>query len=328
MLIDGKWSADWHPYQKTDDTGRFVRQVSSFRTWITPDGEPGPEGQPAQKAEAGRFHLFVNYICPWAGRTLIVRNLKKLEDLVSVSVLEPVMSKQGWRFGEFPGSTGADTEIGAVYLHEIYTKSDQGFTGRASVPVLWDKKEKRIVNNESADIIRIFDGAFQSLTGEDPSLRPDGLGPAIQSLNERLYETFNNGVYRAGFAQSQAAYEEATGGIFATLDDMENRFSDGRCYLFGDELTEADIRFYVTLIRFDAAYVNLFKCNLKPVRDYPQLRRYLRRLYAMPEFGKATFIDHIKAGYYSIKALNPNGIVPAGPDLGYLEAAPQFEEAV
>ncbi|QDG76731.1 glutathione S-transferase family protein [Labrenzia sp. PHM005] len=318
MLIDGKWSADWHPYQKTDEGGRFVRQVSSFRTWITADGAPGPEGQPALKAEADRFHLFVNYICPWAGRTLIVRNLKKLEELVTVSVLEPVMSPQGWRFGDFPGASGADTEIGATYMHEIYTWSDQGFTGRASVPVLWDKKQKRILNNESADIIRIFDRAFQNLTGEPPSLRPQELGPDIQKLSERLYETFNNGVYRAGFAQSQSAYEEAVGGIFATLDDMETRLGDGRSYLFGDNLTEVDVRFYVTLIRFDAAYLNLFKCNLRPIRDYPHLRRYLRRLYVMPEFGKATFIDHIKAGYYSIKALNPSGIIPLGPDLDYL----------
>ncbi len=326
MLIDGKWSADWHPYQKSDESGRFVRQVSSFRTWITRDGDPGPEGQPAVKAEPDRFHLFVNYICPWAGRTLIVRKLKKLEKLISVSVLEPVMSPQGWRFGDFPGASGVDLEIGATYLHEIYTRADPGFTGRASVPVLWDKKDKRIINNESADIIRIFDTAFQDFTGEEPSLRPRAIGRDVQKLNEHIYETFNNGVYRAGFARSQSAYEEAVSDIFKTLDALDQRLADGRLYLFGNQLTDADVRFYVTLVRFDVAYVDLFKCNLRTVREYQNLLRYLRRLYALPAFDDSTFFDHIKAGYYSIKALNPNGIVPLGPDLGYLEKSSELPQ--
>lgn len=319
MLIDGKWSADWHPYQKSDEKGRFVRQVSGFRTWITGDGEPGPEGQPAVKAEAGRFHLFVTYICPWATRALVVRKLKKLEDLITISVLEPVLSKEGWNFGEFPASTGPDTQIGASHLHQIYTKADPGFTGRASVPVLWDKREQKIINNESADIIRILDTAFQDLTNEEPSLSPQAFGTEIQDLNEMLYETFNNGVYRAGFAQSQSAYEDAVKDIFATLDAMEHRLADGRSFLIGNQLTESDIRFYVTLVRFDVAYVDLFKCNLKTIREYPKLIAYLHRLYSIPAFRESTFIDHIKAGYYSIEALNPNGIIPLGPNSSFLE---------
>ncbi|WP_269581030.1 glutathione S-transferase family protein [Roseibium sp. Sym1] len=313
MLIDGKWSADWHPFQKSDENGRFVRQASSFRNWITPTGEPGPEGQPGEKAEAGRYHLFVNYICPWAGRTLIARSLKKLEDIVSVSVLEPVLSSEGWRFGTFPGASGPDTETGAQYLHQIYTKADPGYSGRASVPVLWDRKRQTIVNNESADILRIFDKGFESLTGEGPSLRPDALRPEIAALNQLLYEGLNNGVYKAGFAKSQSAYEEAVVDVFATLDALETRLSDGRPYLTGNEIVESDIRLFVTLARFDLAYVDLFKCNLKTIREHVFLSRYLERLYGHPAFGGSVHPDHIKAGYYSIKALNPGGLVPMGP---------------
>lgn len=319
MLVDGKWSADWHPYQKNDDKGRFVRQTSSFRSWITPDGAAGPEGQIAHKAVAGRYHLFVNYICPWAGRTLIARKLKKLEDIISVSVLEPVMTRQGWSFGDFPGSTGADTEIGAKYMHELYSMADPGYSGRASVPVLWDRARQTIVNNESADIIRIFDTGFENLTGEKPTLTPAGKKSEIQALNELLYDTLNNGVYRAGFARSQVAYEEAVKTIFATLDMLETQLSDGRAYLTGEDIVESDIRLFVTLVRFDAAYVDLFKCNLKAIREYPALSAYLERLYNQPAFGDSTRIDHIKAGYYSIEALNPAGLVPLGPTLPFLD---------
>jgi len=313
MLIDGKWSADWHPFQKSDDDGRFVRQVSSFRNWITASGEPGPEGQPAEKAEAGRYHLFVNYICPWAGRTLIARSLKNLEEIVSVSVLEPVLSREGWRFGNFPGATGPDLETGAQYLHQIYTLADPGYSGRASVPVLWDRKRRTIVNNESADILRIFDEAFQDLTGVGPSLRPAPLRAEIKALNHVLYEGLNNGVYKAGFARSQSAYDEAVTEVFATLDALEARLSDGRTYLTGEEIVESDIRLFVTLARFDAAYVDLFKCNLKTIREHTYLSRYLARLCSHPAFGGTVHTDHIKAGYYSIKALNPGGLIPVGP---------------
>jgi putative glutathione S-transferase len=328
MLKDGKWSANWHPYQQSDTTGRFVRQVSSFRSWITPDGKPGPEGQTAVKAEADRYHLYVNYICPWANRTLITRKLKKLESVVSTSVLEPVLSKEGWRFGNFPGASGADKEVGARYLHEIYTVADPFFTGRASVPVLWDKKERTIVNNESADIMRIFDTGFEHITGETPSLRPVSKLDEILALNRRLYDGFNNGVYRAGFAKSQVAYNEAVEAVFSTLGFMEELLSDGRLYLTGDQILEADIRFYVTLVRFDAAYADLFKCNLKMIREYEFLGAYLERLYEHPAFGETTHIDHIKAGYYSIDALNPSGIVPAGPDLGFLKAVMSGQHAL
>jgi glutathionyl-hydroquinone reductase len=321
MLKDGKWSADWHPYQKSDNTGRFVRQVSSFRSWVTPDGETGPEGQAAVKAEADRYHLYVNYICPWANRTLITRKLKKLESVVSVSVLEPVLGKEGWSFGDFPGASGADTEFGARHLHEIYTAADPVYTGRASVPVLWDKKERTIVNNESADIMQILDTGFEQITGETPSLRPASKLPEILALNRNLYDGFNNGVYRAGFAKSQIAYDEAVKAVFSTLEAMERKLSDGRNYLTGDQIVESDIRFYVTLVRFDAAYADLFKCNLKTIREYKYLGAYLERLYEHPSFGETTHVDHIKAGYYSINALNPSGIVPSGPDLGFLKAA-------
>jgi putative glutathione S-transferase len=319
MLQNGKWSGEWHPYQKSDKSGRFVRQVSSFRKWITPDGSAGPEGQDALQAEAGRFHLYVNYICPWAGRTLIARKLKKLDDIVSISILEPVMSGEGWRFGNFPGCSGADPEIGASYMHQIYTAADPVFTGRASVPVLWDRHQRTIVNNESADILRIFDTAFEAITGEAPSLRPSSKDADIQALNQSLYERLNNGVYRAGFAQSQKAYEEAVADVFAMLDELEDRLSDGRSFLTGDSVVESDIRLFVTLVRFDPAYQGLFKCNLKTIREYPMLSSYLKRLFQMPAFADVTRIDHIKAGYYSVKALNPSGIVPAGPDLSYLQ---------
>lgn len=321
MLVNGKWSADWHPYQKNDGDGRFVRQTSSFRNWITTDGHPGPEGQSAETAEAGRYHLFVNYICPWAGRTLIARKLKKLEEIVSVSVLEPVMSRQGWRFGAFPGSTERDSETGADFLHEIYTLADPSYSGRASVPVLWDRRERTIVNNESADILRIFDTGFEALTGEPPSLRPGEKLAEIESLNKLLYDKLNNGVYKAGFARSQQAYEEAVEEIFSTLDAMEERLSDGRPYLTGSDILESDIRLYVTLARFDAAYFGLFKCSVRPIEAYSFLSAYLKRLYRIPAFGEVTHIDHIKAGYYSIEALNPNGIVPTGPVLAFLDGS-------
>ncbi|WP_417684853.1 glutathione S-transferase family protein [Roseibium sp.] len=318
MLVDGKWSADWHPVQKKDADGRFVRQVSSFRHWITPDGSPGPDAQPATAAEMGRYHLYVAYICPWACRTLIARSLKGLEDVISVSVVEPVLSDEGWRFGDFPGATGPDREVGASHIHGIYTEADPIYTGRATVPVLWDRKARTIVNNESADILRILNEGFGALATSSVDLRPNELLQEMEELSDKLYGSFNNGVYRAGFASSQKAYEEAVHDVFAALAMLERRLSDGRAYLMGAQLTEVDIRAYVTLIRFDAAYVGLFKCNLREVRDYPAVSAYLRRLYAMPAFRSATRFDHIKAGYYSVKALNPSGIVPQGPDLSYL----------
>lgn len=318
MLRNGNWDADWHPVQSEDADGRFVRQVSSFRNWITANGGPGPEGQQAVPAEPDRYHLYVAYICPWACRALAVRKLKKLDHVISTSVVEPVLTAQGWKFGSYPGATGADTQIGAAYIHELYSHADGDFTGRATVPVLWDKRQKTIVNNESADIMRILNTSFDAFGDASVNLRPGALVGEIDALNDVVYETLNNGVYRAGFASSQLAYEEAVTSVFSTLDLLESCLGDGRALLFGDGLTETDIRLFVTLIRFDAAYVNQFKCNLRRIADYPRLQAYLKRLLKIDAIRETVHLDHIKAGYFSIKALNPNGIVPVGPDLSDL----------
>jgi len=318
MLKNGRWDVDWHPVQAKDADGRFLRQTSSFRRWITADGGPGPEGQEAVKAERDRYRLYLAYVCPWASRALAARALKGLDDVISVSVVEPVLTRQGWRFGTFPGATGPDDEIGATFMHELYTRADGGFTGRATVPVLWDRQEKTIVNNESADIVRILNTAFDAYGEATVDLRPQSVVAEIDALNATLYEGLNNGVYRAGFASTQTAYEEAVSAVFATLDGLERRLADGRDYLFGERLTESDIRLFVTLIRFDAAYVTLFKCNIRKIVDYPVLQAYLRRLLAIDAIRRTVHMRHIKAGYFSIVALNPLGIVPAGPDLSDL----------
>lgn len=314
MLVNGKWAADWHPVQSKDDDGRFIRQTSSFRHWITRDGKAGPTGDDGFAAETGRYTLYVALICPWASRALMVRKLKKLEDVIDVLVVEPTLTEQGWRFGDFPGS-GQDTLLGATYIHEIYTRADPTFTGRATVPVLWDKKHKTIVSNESADIVRMLNSAFDEFGDSSVDLYPQALRKEIDPLNAQLYERLNNGVYKSGFASSQAAYDEAVVGVFGMLHAMEQRLSDGRSYLFGDQLTESDIRLFVTLIRFDAAYHGIFKCNIRRISDYDALSAYTARIFALPGIAETVNLDHIKAGYYSIKALNPSGIVPTGPDL-------------
>lgn len=311
MLINGKWAADWHPVQAVDEKGGFVRQTSGFRHQVTPAGE---EGYPA---EAGRYHLYVAYICPWASRTLMARKLKGLEEVVSVSVVEPRLSDEGWQFGETPGAT-SDSVNHAKRIHQIYTLADPSYTGRATVPVLWDKKSGTMVNNESADILRMLNSGFGSLARNDIDLYPPALRAEIDQLNSELYSTLNNGVYRAGFATTQISYQEAVTDVFATLTTLEKRMSDGRHYLLGGHFTEADIRLFVTLIRFDAAYHGLFKCNLHTLSDYPALYRYTRRVLDLPGIRSTVNMEHIKQGYYSIKALNPTGIVPAGPDLSGL----------
>lgn len=316
MLVNGTWTAKWDPVQAKDAAGRFIRQTSSFRNWITPDGAPGPTGTGGFAAEAGRYHLYVALICPWASRTLMVRKLKRLEDLISVSVVEPFLTDQGWGFGPYPGA-GADPLHGARYLHELYTRADPRFTGRATVPVLWDKRTDTIVNNESADIVRMLGHAFDHLTGPTIDLYPADLAADIDALGAELYDRLNNGVYKAGFASSQAAYDEAVAGVFAMLDSLEARLADGRPWLFGERLTEADIRLFVTLVRFDAAYHGLFKCNLRRIADYPRLSAYVERMLAVPGIAETVDVDHIKQGYYSIRALNPSGIVPAGPVLPF-----------
>lgn len=314
MLVKGRWISDWHPVQATDEKGGFVRQTSSFRNWITPDGSAGPTGEGSFPAEKGRYHLYVAYICPWASRTLIARKLKKLEEVVSLSVVEPALTDQGWRFGDYPGAT-RDEVNGATYLHEIYTLADPQVSGRATVPVLWDRKRRTIVNNESADILRMFNSGFGALADNSVDLYPQDLREEIEALNARIYPSLNNGVYRAGFATTQEAYEEAFHEVFAMLDELEARFADGRRFLSDDRFTEADIRLFVTLIRFDPAYYGLFKCNLRRLVDYPALKAYVGRVLAIPGVRETVNLDHIKRGYYSIEALNPTGIVPLGPEI-------------
>ncbi|MHA6690910.1 glutathione S-transferase family protein [Devosia sp. A449] len=313
MLVDGKWTEDWQPVQASDTKGGFVRQVSGFRNWVTPDGSAGPTGTGGFTAEPNRYHLYVALICPWASRTLIARKLKGLEDVISVSVVNPQLSDQGWTFGGYPG-TGPDDINNATYMHEIYTKADPHYTGRATVPVLWDKQTGTIVNNESADIVRMLNTGFGHLAS-GPDLYPEALQAEIDALNAEIYPRLNNGVYRAGFATTQLAYEEAFDGVFAMLDTLETRLENGGPFLLGAALTEADIRLFVTLVRFDAAYHGLFKCNLRRLADYPALSAYQATMLAVPGVAETVNIEHIKAGYYSIKALNPNGIVPKGPDL-------------
>ena len=253
--------------------------------------------------------------CPWASRTLIARKLKRLEDLISVSIVEPALSKEGWRFGDYPGST-PDEINGATYMHELYTRVDPHFTGRATVPVLWDKKQATIVNNESADIVRMLNSGFGALADESVDLYPLALRDDIDALNARIYPMLNNGVYRAGFATTQVAYEEAFHDVFTMLDELEARLENGP-YLFGAQLTEADVRLFVTLVRFDAAYHGLFKTNLRRIADYRNLQAYMLSVLNVPGVRETVSIQHIKAGYYSVKALNPTGIVPVGPRLDW-----------
>lgn len=314
MLVDGKWVENWQPVQAKDDKGGFVRQVSGFRNWITADGAPGPTGQGGFKAEAGRYHLYVALICPWASRTLIGRALKGLQDVVSLSVVEPELGDQGWAF-----APGADPVNGAEFMHQIYVRADPHYTGRATVPVLWDRATGSIVNNESAEILRMFNSGFGTLAS-GPDLYPEPLRPRIDELNARIYPRLNNGVYRAGFATTQAAYDEAFADVFAELDLLEDQLSHGGPFLTGADFTEADIRLFVTLVRFDAAYHGLFKTNLRRIADYPALQAYMQRVLALPGVAPTVSIDHIKRGYYSIKALNPVGIVPLGPDLPWWPA--------
>lgn len=312
MLVDGKWTAKWDPVQAKDEKGGFVRQTSTFRNWITADGSAGPTGTGGFRAEAGRYHLYVALICPWASRTLIARKLKGLEGVISLTITEPEVTDEGWRI-----AAGADPVNHAAYMHEIYTKADPHVNGRATVPVLWDKATGQIVNNESAEIVRMFNAGFGPLAS-GPDLYPADLASEIDALNDAIYHSLNNGVYRAGFATTQVAYEEAFTQVFATLDMLESRLSDGRQWLHGERFTETDIRAFVTLARFDAAYHGLFKCNLRRIADYPALSAYVARVYRLDGVAETVSIDHIKRGYYSIKALNPNGIVPAGPKLDWL----------
>lgn len=314
LLIDGVWTDKWYDTSKTG--GRFERQASSFRRWITPDGRPGPDGNPGLPAEKGRYHLYVSYACPWAHRTLIMRALKGLEEMIDVSVVHWRMLENGWTFEEGPGVV-PDPVIGADFLHQIYTLSDPGYTGRVTVPVLFDTRDQTIVNNESSEIIRMFNTAFDGLGARPGDLEPAELRDEIDRINDRVYKTVNNGVYRAGFATTQEAYDEAVGPLFDSLDWLEGLLGRRR-YLAGDRLTLADIRLFTTLVRFDAVYVGHFKCNIRQLTDYPNLWAYTRELAQMPEIAATIRMDHAKKHYYeSHRTLNPSGIVPAGPDIDW-----------
>ncbi|MGL1958106.1 MAG: glutathione S-transferase C-terminal domain-containing protein [Colwellia sp.] len=310
MLVNGKWVENWKPLQKSDEKGRFVRQTSEFRHWITSDGRAGPTGESGFKAEAGRYRLYVAFICPWASRTLMARKLKGLEDIIDVTVVNPVLTAQGWGFGQYP-SANSDPLFNSTYLHEIYSRADDSYTGRATVPVLWDIKRNVMVNNESADILRMFDTAFEHMVATNVRLYPNELAPEIDELNFRIYDKLNNGVYKAGFTKEQSSYEEATNDVFAMLEELEARLHQQN-YLLGNCLTETDIRTFVTLIRFDVAYHGLFKTNKKQITDYPNLTAYMERILRLPGIIDTVNIDHIVAGYYSIKDLNPSGIKPIG----------------
>lgn len=314
MLVEGVWKDVWYDTKET--RGHFKRSASQFRNWITADGEPGPSGKGGFKAEKDRYHLYVSLACPWAHRTLIFRKLKKLEDIISVAVVDPLMLENGWEFKPEADRTPAATEdhlFGSSKLWQVYVKADPAYSGRVTVPVLWDKKNNTIVSNESAEIIRMFNSAFNDLTGSTEDFYPQTLQQQIDELNAVIYDTVNNGVYKAGFATTQEAYQENAIKLFETLDILEDRLKQQR-YLFGTQQTEADWRLFTTLVRFDPVYVGHFKCNIRRIADYPNLSGYLRDLYQTPGVAETVDMRHIKEHYYrSHTMINPTGIVPTGP---------------
>ncbi len=315
LLVDGVWRDDSFDKARMQD-GRFNRPTTKFRNWITPDGKAGPSGEGGFPAEAGRYHLYVSLACPWAHRTVIFRRLKRLESVISMSITSWHMGDQGWTFDETEGSTG-DAVNGAHRMSDIYLRADPKYTGRCSVPVLWDKQKKTIVSNESSEIIRMLNSAFADLTHESTDFYPAELRSEIDAVNDLVYPNVNNGVYRAGFATTQSAYEEAFRDVFGTLDELERRLARQR-YLVGPRLTEADWRLFTTLVRFDAVYYSHFKCNKRRIGDYPNLSNYLRDLYQVPGIDETVSIDHIKRHYYGSQLkVNPTGIVPLGPELDF-----------
>ena len=320
LLINGQIKEDW--FDKVSDDGEYVRKDSQFRNWITPDGQAGISGEGGFEAESDRYHLYVSYACPWAHRTLIFRKLKKLENLISFSVVHPFMDNQGWDFkDDYPSATG-DTLYNFMRMHEIYTKTQPDYSGIVTVPVLWDKKRETIVNNESSEIIRMFNSAFNHLIDDEVkelNFYPKDKQDDIDKINTLVYENVNNGVYRTGFASSQKSYEKAYNRLFDALDKMEEILSKQR-YLTGDHITEADWRLFVTLIRFDIVYVGHFKCNKKRIADYPNLFNFMLELYQWPGVADTTYFDHIKYHYYySHDMINPTRIVPLGPDQNFMQ---------
>jgi len=307
-LVEGQWQDD--SVDVKTKSGRFVRKESSFRNWITADGAPGPAGEGGFPAEAGRYHLYVSLACPWAHRTLIFRKLKGLEAIISVSYVDALMLENGWELGD-----GADPINAARYLYEVYAKADPTYSGRVTVPVLWDKQRGTIVSNESAEIIRMFNAAFDDLGAAPGDFYPEDLRAQIDPLNDVIYRTVNNGVYRSGFAGTQEAYEEAVTALFDTLDDLDERLGTNR-YLMGERITEADWRLCTTLLRFDPVYVGHFKCNRKRLIDFANLPGYLRELYQVPGVKETVDIPYTKSHYYgSHRSVNPKGIVPVGPEV-------------
>jgi putative glutathione S-transferase len=313
-MIDGKWDND--ATIPSDPRGRFIREASKFRHWITADGSRGPSGDRGFKAEPHRYHLFVSPSCPWAHRTIIMRKLKHLEGIVSMSVADRPKTG-GWAYSQ-PIDGFEPCADGVFRLYQIYKATDLKYTGKVTVPTLWDYKRRTIVNNESSEIIRMFNGAFNALTDVDYDFYPQKLRQEIDNINDFVYEHLNNGVYRAGFAQSQEAYEEAVRKVFHGLVTLEKWLAERR-YLAGDRITEADWRAFPTLLRFDLVYYSHFKCNLRRVQDYPSLANYLRELYQWPGIKETLDLEKIKAGYYSQRNVNPTSIVPIGPSLDHLE---------
>ena len=316
LLVDGQWQDKW--YDTEASGGRFVREDAGFRNWVTADGSAGPTGVGGFKAEANRYHLYVSLACPWAHRTTIYRKLKGLEDMISLSVVHPFMGDKGWTFAEGAGVI-ADPIVNASYLYEVYVAAKPDYTGRVTVPVLWDKETNTIVSNESSEIIRMFNSAFDEVGATAVNFLPTELLAEIDTVNEFVYSAVNNGVYKAGFATTEAAYREAVVTLFDALDTLEARLVDQR-YLLGNTITEADWRLFTTLVRFDAVYVGHFKCNIRRIVDYPNLWGYLRDLYQVPGIAETVSIEHIKAHYYTSHAnINPTRIIPVGPLLDFNE---------
>ncbi|MEQ9809282.1 glutathione S-transferase family protein [Streptococcus jiangjianxini] len=314
LLVDGKWKDKWYDTKSTG--GNFIRSKAQFRNWITADGSSGPTGKAGFKAESGRYHLYISFACPWASRALIMRRLKDLEDHISLSVVNPYMLENGWTFEEYPGVI-PDSLFKSQYLYQVYLKADPNYSGRVTVPVLWDKKTQTIVSNESSDIIRMFNTAFNDITGNTDDYYPKEYQTAIDDINSLVYDKINNGVYKTGFATEQSVYEKELQNLFAGLDALESHLETQE-WLVGDRMTEADIRLFTTLVRFDPVYFDHFKCNLKRLIDYPNLWQYTKRIYNLPGIADTVDFDHIKTHYYgSHKTINPNGIIPAGPDIDW-----------
>ena len=314
LLVDGQWQDQW--YDTKASGGRFQREDAGFRNWITADGRAGPSGVGGFEAEPDRYHLYVSLACPWAHRTTIYRKLKGLEDMISLSVVHPFMGEEGWTFAEGEGVI-ADPLNNATHAYEIYVAAKSDYTGRVTVPILWDKKTKTIVSNESSEIIRMLNSAFDEVGALAGNFLPSELLAEIDEINAFVYSTVNNGVYKSGFASTQEAYEEAVTELFAALDTLEARLANQR-YLVGRTITEADWRLFTTLIRFDAVYVGHFKCNLHRIVDYPNLWGYLRDLYQVPGIAETVNMTHIKQHYYTSHAnINPTGIVPVGPIINF-----------